>query len=196
MSEMGYKEGTTMTMPENEKPDPKLLVVGLGASMVGKTELTTKFRYPDGVSVDLVIPESSLILTDLGQTRAWLSTRKVPFNQIEFEEKLLFHGVRRSESGSGLALETDFEANPQSLEAAVVRLGQACVGVVEFFMATDSVIPAVVAMLKAEDEKCVAYLRSGTDPDKRIQQEHYSESLNWVINAIESREWDSHPRKQ
>jgi hypothetical protein len=187
-------------MSENEKT--KLLVIGLeGASMVGKTELTTEFHYPDGLSVKLVIPESSLILTDLGQTRAWLSIQKVPVKSIEFDEKLRAYGVRRSESAS-VALETDFEANPQSLEAAVVRLGQACVGVVEFAMgameARKSTIAGVVAMLKAEDEKCVAYLRSSSsdnqDPDKRIQQEHYSASLNWTIDAIEAIEWDSHPR--
>lgn len=48
----------------------------------------------------------------------------------------------------------------------------------------------IVEMLKREDAKCDEYLSKGHDQDKRIQQEHYSESMNWTIEAIECGDHD------
>lgn len=50
---------------------------------------------------------------------------------------------------------------------------------------------AIVEMLKCEDLKCWEYLGGkGRDCEKRIQQEHYSESMNWTIEAIECGDHD------
>ena len=53
---------------------------------------------------------------------------------------------------------------------------------------------AIVAMLGAEDKKVEGYIEKYgyKNHEKRVQQEHYSESMNWTMDAIdELRHWES-----
>lgn len=106
----------------------------------GHLRLETKFLYPDRSSVDVFVvntTQQSLIaappvLSDLGQTTSWLADLQVkPWQskkrQRFLEDAIYVLGVRQS----GGALETNFEPNHESLEDAVIRLGQACVRVAD-----------------------------------------------------------------
>ncbi len=53
---------------------------------------------------------------------------------------------------------------------------------------------AIVVMLGAEDKKVEGYIEKYgyKNHEKRVQQEHYSESMNWTMDAIdELRHWES-----
>jgi hypothetical protein len=106
----------------------------------GHVRLETKFQYPDRSSVDLFIlngPQGGLataapVLSDLGQTMSWLADVQLrPWQskkrQRILEDTLYSLGIRQL----GGALETNFDANHDSLEEAVIRLGQACVRVAD-----------------------------------------------------------------
>ena len=106
----------------------------------GHVRLETKFQYPDRSSVDLFIlngPQgepatSAPVLSDLGQTMSWLADVQVrPWQskkrQRILEDTLYSLGIRQF----GGTLETNFDANHDSLEEAVIRLGQACVRVAD-----------------------------------------------------------------
>jgi hypothetical protein len=116
------------------------MVRGVDKVPRGHLRLETKFKYPDRSSVDLfvvngpqgVLTPSSPVLSDLGQTMTWLADMQVrPWQskkrQRLLEDTLYTLGVRQN----GGALETTFDANPDSVEDAVIRLGQACVRVAD-----------------------------------------------------------------
>jgi hypothetical protein len=106
----------------------------------GHLRLETKFLYPDRSSVDLFVVNGtqqqlmpgSPVLSDLGQTTAWLADVQVrPWQskkrQRFLEDAIYVLGVRQN----GGALETEFAPNHQDLEDAIIRLGQACVRVAD-----------------------------------------------------------------
>jgi hypothetical protein len=106
----------------------------------GHLRFETKFQYPDRSSVDLFVVNpaqqkllpASPVLSDLGQTTAWLADVQVRPWQSKKRQRLLddaIHvlGVRQT----GGALETEFAPNRQDLEDAIIRLGQACVRVAD-----------------------------------------------------------------
>jgi hypothetical protein len=106
----------------------------------GHLRLETKFLYPDRSSVDVFVVNDaqqqlvagSPVLSDLGQTTAWLADVQVrPWQskkrQRFLEDAIYVLGVRQN----GGALETEFAPNHQDLEDAVIRLGQACVRVAD-----------------------------------------------------------------
>jgi hypothetical protein len=106
----------------------------------GHLRFETKFLYPDRSSVDLFVVNDtqqqllpgSPVLSDLGQTTAWLADVQVrPWQskkrQRFLEDAIYVLGVRQS----GGALETEFAPNHQDLEDAIIRLGQACVRVAD-----------------------------------------------------------------
>lgn len=114
------------------------MVRGVDIVPRGHLRLETKFQYPDRSSVDLFIlngPQEELlpaapVLSDLGQTMTWLADVQVrPWQskkrQRFLEDTLYTLGVRQD----GGTLETNFEVSHDSLEEAVIRLGQACVRV-------------------------------------------------------------------
>lgn len=98
----------------------------------GHLRLETKFLYPDRSSVDVFVVKATTQLSDLGQTTSWLADLQIrPWQskkrQRFLEDALYVLGVQRS----GGALETSFEPTHESLEDAVIRLGQACVRVAD-----------------------------------------------------------------
>jgi hypothetical protein len=108
----------------------------------GHLRLETKFLYPDRSSVDLfvinaaqqklMLPPGLPVLSDLGQTTAWLADVQVRPWQSKKRQRLLDDaiyvlGVRQN----GGALETEFAPHPFDLEDAIIRLGQACVRVAD-----------------------------------------------------------------
>lgn len=109
----------------------------------GHVRLETKFSYPDGTSVDLFIvkqvqpmlfAKEPHILTDFAQTTAWLADVQVqPWKskkrQAFLDDAVASLGVRQT----GGALEASFEATHDSLESAVIRLGQACLRVADLY---------------------------------------------------------------
>lgn len=128
--------------------DPQLLVdlcMVQGTDVVpkGHFRLETKFSYPDGTSVDLFVAKPAQpvlfaqkphLLTDFAQTTAWLADVQVqPWKskkrQAFLDEVLAVLGV----SQNGGALEAPFEGTHESLESAVIRLGQACVRVADLY---------------------------------------------------------------
>lgn len=104
----------------------------------GHGRLETVFKYPDGASVDLFLvfdPQGRLdgfkdppILSDLGQTTSWLADMMIkPWlskKRQRFVEDVLARLAVRQRGG---AFETPFDPTNESLEDAIVRLGQACV---------------------------------------------------------------------
>lgn len=116
------------------------MVRGVDTVPRGHLRLETKFQYPDRSSVDLfvldgpqgVLVASAPVLSDLGQTMTWLADVQIrPWQskkrQRFLEDTLYTLGVQQN----GGALETSFDANHDSLEDAVIRLGQACVRVAD-----------------------------------------------------------------
>jgi hypothetical protein len=116
------------------------MVRGVDTVPRGHLRLETKFQYPDRSSVDLfilnppqgVLVPSAPVLSDLGQTMTWLADLQVrPWQskkrQRFLEDTLYVLGVMQN----GGALETTFDVNHDSLEDAVIRLGQACVRVAD-----------------------------------------------------------------
>jgi Domain of unknown function DUF1828 len=109
----------------------------------GHVRLETKFSYPDGTSVDLFVAEpvqptlfanEPHLLTDFAQTTAWLADVQVqPWKSKKrqgfLDEVLAVLGVRQN----GGALEAPFDDTRDSLESAVIRLGQACVRVADLY---------------------------------------------------------------
>lgn len=101
----------------------------------GHVRLETKFKYPDGASIDLFIvnrPQPDLLasvetLSDLGQTTMWLRDMQLRLNQTKRRRELVEDALEMLEvSQRDAALETAFEPTPRALEDAVIRLGQAC----------------------------------------------------------------------
>jgi|SRR5882672_2909621 len=119
------------------------MVHGVDVVPKGHIRLETKFSYPDGTSVDLFIAKpvqqkifvkEPHLLTDFGQTTAWLADVQVqPWKSKKrqgfLEEVLAVLDVCQS----GGALEASFAKNRESLESAVIRLGQACVRVADLY---------------------------------------------------------------
>ncbi len=116
------------------------MVRGMDVLPKGHLRLETKFLYPDRSSVDLfvvnptqqVLLAGAAVLSDLGQTTSWLADVQVrPWQskkrQRFLEDAIYVLDVRQS----GGALETTFEESHESLEDAVIRLGQACVRVAD-----------------------------------------------------------------
>jgi hypothetical protein len=101
----------------------------------GHLRIETKFIYPDRSSIDVFVLNpvqttlgpANPILSDLGQTTAWLADVQVkPWQskkrQRFLDDALYTLGVRQN----GGALETEFAPTHDALEDAVIRLGQAC----------------------------------------------------------------------
>jgi hypothetical protein len=128
--------------------DPNLyadlcMVQGTDVLAKGHVRLETKFVYPDGTSVDLFIarPVQPMlfvrephILTDFAQTTSWLADVQVqPWKskkrQAFLDEVLAVLDVQQN----GGALEARFSATHDSLESAVIRLGQSCVRVADLY---------------------------------------------------------------
>lgn len=127
--------------------DPQMLadlcmVQGTDVVPRGHVRLETKFSYPDGTSVDLFVAKPvqhalfarEHLLTDFAQTTAWLADVQVqPWKskkrQSFLEEVLAVLDVRQN----GGALEAPFDNTHDSLESAVIRLGQACVRVADLY---------------------------------------------------------------
>src|SRR4051812_2777212 len=106
----------------------------------GHLRFETKFLYPDRSSVDLFVVNPaqqkllpvSPVLSDLGQTTAWLADVQVrPWQskkrQRFLDDAIYVLGVKQN----GGALETEFAPDHQGLEDAIIRLGQACVRVAD-----------------------------------------------------------------
>lgn len=116
--------------------DGHALVRSIDELRSGVVRLETAFLYADGSSVDVFVhrPEAlfpSLVLTDFGQTTAWLldvqvkpwlSKRRARF----VEDALRLYGVSQVGGALELALESVDRLLP-----GVVQLGQACVRVAD-----------------------------------------------------------------
>lgn len=115
------------------------MVRGVDRVPQGHVRLETKFQYPDGGSIDLFIVEHSPQLfqpepnlSDFGQTMTWLADLHVRPWQSKKRQQFVDDALRvLSIKQSGGALECGFAPNRQSLEDAIIRLGQACVRVAD-----------------------------------------------------------------
>lgn len=143
----------------------------------GHLRLETKFLYPDRSSVDLFVVKASQqsllhphVLSDLGQTTAWLADLQVKPWQSKKRQRLLEDaiyvlGVRQN----GGALETSFELNHASLEDAIIRLGQACVRVADLsFMRRSS----LQVTAKDDVEELIADAELTYQPNVKLQGRH------------------------
>jgi len=107
------------------------LVVRVDRLPRGHARVQTTFRYPDRSSVDLFVKDDGglfppSVLTDFGQTTAWLLDMQIkPWlskkRRTMVEDVLHAYSVRQN----GGAFEVDF-ANLDELEPKVVTLAQAC----------------------------------------------------------------------
>lgn len=105
----------------------------------GHVRMETKFKYPDGGSIDLFVKHShpdlflaTRTLTDFGQTMSWLADMQVRPAQSKKRQRFVDDALRVLDvKQNGGALECDFEVAHDSLEDAVIRLGQACVRVAD-----------------------------------------------------------------
>jgi hypothetical protein len=106
----------------------------------GHLRFETKFLYPDRSSVDLFVVNAAQqklmpglpVLSDLGQTTAWLADVQVRPWQSKKRQRFLDDAIYILDvRQNGGALETVFAPNHQGLEDAIIRLGQACVRVAD-----------------------------------------------------------------
>lgn len=118
----------------------------------GHIRMETKFRYPDGGSIDLFIVDQqenlfpSPTLSDLGQTMMWLGDVQVrPWQskkrQTFVDDAVKVLGVRQN----GGALECGFDPTKDGLEDAIIRLGQACVRVADLMFTRRSNLQVGIA---------------------------------------------------
>src|ERR1700759_4579670 len=105
----------------------------------GHLRVETIFRYPDGSSVDVFVPQplplsAPILLTDFGHTMTWLSDMQIRPWQSKRRARLLQEaidllGVRLD--GGQLTVSVDRDLG--NLNDAVTRLGQACVRVADLY---------------------------------------------------------------
>ena len=117
---------------------------------MGHLRLETGFLYPDGASVDVFLVEGSnlfegMVLSDLGQTTAWLLAVQVrPWlsrkRKAFLDDAIRILGVRQT----GGALEVPL-ASLDELADGVARIGQACVRVADLTYTRRSSLQTVFA---------------------------------------------------
>jgi len=105
---------------------------------VGHVRIETGLSYPDGSSIDVFVKHDptlfpKLILTDFGQTTAWLISAMVkPWTsnkrQQIIEDVLRIYGAKSD--GGALSLEVPGE---RELTTSILRLGQACIRVSDLY---------------------------------------------------------------
>ena len=109
------------------------LVEAVDKTAKGHLRLQTNFRYPDGSSIDLFIKKRNdlldqvepILLTDFGNTSAWLSNLQIYPNKSQrrsafMSDILETYGVRNSSGNLELSVE------PGQLAAGLMKLGQSC----------------------------------------------------------------------
>jgi hypothetical protein len=104
----------------------RALVAGVDPLPSGHIRIETTFRYPDGGSIELFVVDPPRLLSDLGQTTAWLLDMQIkPWlskkRQAMVEDVLHVHGVRQN----GGAIEIDLPSLDE-LETKVLVLAQVC----------------------------------------------------------------------
>lgn len=110
------------------------LVRGVDVLERGHIRVETGFLYPDGSSVDVFLTNDRplfppTVLSDLGQTTDFLVHHGVKYwnsrkRRSQLETDLSLYGVKLD--GGALTLQLE-DLNAETLEAAVLMLGQACV---------------------------------------------------------------------
>lgn len=139
----------------------------------GHVRIETRFKYPDGTSLEVFVPDNHGLfqdncLTDFGQTLAWLHLVQVEPRTSKKRQHFLRQvlnslGVRQD--GGALSVDFDSDHLPGSLDEPLLQLVQACLRTSDLLFTRRS---SLQEPFEDELEEVVADLEIPYDRDQEI----------------------------